>query len=185
MPLTVGTNTYVTDLEFQAYLAQSIAGMTLTTTSATREAGLVTAFNQIERQVYEGEMTQSPPTQTASFPRTGLTDKYGDEVSSATVPQVVKDAQCELAIALLSNASVASAGDASSNIKRLRAGSAEVEYFRPVDGARFPAPVMELLGPFLANSAALLSGMGGIASGTDVESQFDDDDAYDLNQGYP
>lgn len=185
MPLTVGTNTYVDDATFVAYLAQSIAGLQLTTTSGSREAGLVTAFNIIERQTYEGEMTASPPTQTASFPRTGLTDRYGDAVSSSVVPQAVKDAQMELAIALLANAQVASQANASGNIRRLRAGSAEVEYFRPTEAGRFPAPVMELLGPFLDNGASLIGEAGGFAYGTDVESQFDEDDGYDLNRGFP
>lgn len=190
MALTVGTNTYVTDVEFQAYIAQSIHALSLVTTSGTREAALVSAFRMIERQVYEGEQTVAPPTQTASFPRTGLTDAYGAEVDDATVPQQVEDAQCELAIALLGNAAGASAGAGgpSSNIKSLGAGSARIEYFRPNASTwgtgRFPVPVMDLLAPFLSSSADAAATLGGEDYGTDGESAFTDDARYDLSRGY-
>lgn len=181
MALSVGTNTWVTLSELNSYLATSVRGMGFSaSTDAVKEAVLVTAYRALNRKVWKGEATTS-----SAFPRTGLVDKYGDEVSSATVPQDIKDAQCELAIELLLSAALEGAGPGgpNANIKSLQAGSASVSYFSP-SGAYtsiFPPNVMELIAPYLSGVGT--STAGGSAFGVDGESIFTDCERYDFNGG--
>ncbi len=122
-------------------------------------------------------------TQDVAWPRTSVTDRYGDAVDETTIPQGVKDAQAELAYELSQDVALESQTSASDNNKRVKAGSVEVEKFRPVSGARFPHVVQEYLGEFL-ESAAISGLTGPYASGTDAESSFTDLTPYDPTRGY-
>lgn len=95
-------------------------------------------------------------TQALAFPRSGLTDKEGETVSATTVPQAVKDATCELAYEVSQNSDLETSRSQDDNTKRLKAGSVELENFRPqLNQGRFPFPVTELISLFLAASSAL------------------------------
>ena len=174
-------NSYVTQAAATTYFGDAIHAAEWTAAdSATKDAGLVTATRIIDRQTWQGSMTVS--TQPLQWPRTGVVDQYGDEVDDATIPWQITEATYELALALIIDDSIqGQAQTGSGNFKRLKAGSAEVEYFRPGTPTRFPTIVQELLAPFLAGSASQLVG---VAYGTDVESSFDDEDILDLNEGY-
>lgn len=120
--------------------------------------------------------------QPLAFPRIGLTDLEGDAVDSATVPQVVKDAQYELAYLLSQDSTIEGSTGTSENNKRLKAGSVEVERFSPTKGTRLPNVVHELLRSFLEGFGSMTSVF---SSGVTVESQFDDDDRYSVTAGIP
>jgi len=182
--LVVGTNTYITLTEANTYLGDSIRAQAWSfLPSDTRNKALLTAFRIIERQVWEGEATGS-----IAFPRTGLTDCDEVAVSSATVPQLVKDAQAEIAYDLTQDNNLETTGGIGSNVKRARAGSAEVEFFTSTGGAsgtgsaRFQPHIMELIGCFLEGSN--IGGIAPIAPGTSVESQTDAGDGYCVSEGY-
>jgi hypothetical protein len=68
-------------------------------------------------------------------------------------------------------------------IKDLKAGSVQISYFRidPALAARFPTIIQELVGPYLAGSAAFASVATGYIGGTDQCSAFDS--TYGLNRG--
>lgn len=117
--------------------------------------------------------------QALSFPRTGLTDLDGSAVDSDTVPEAVRSAQIELAYLISVDSTIEGSSGTSDNNKRLKAGSVEIERFRPVEGPRFPNIVFELLRSFLSG---LGLGAGATAFGTDGETTFEDD--YGLNQGF-
>lgn len=94
--------------------------------------------------------------QALAFPRSGLTDREGETVDALSVPQVVKDATCELAYEISQDPSLETSRNQDDNTKRLKAGSVELENFRPqMNRGRFPFPVTELVGLFLAASTAL------------------------------
>lgn len=171
--ITVGTNSYITLANANTYMSATLqAAVWSALADATKEAALISAARMIDRQAWQGSKTDSG--QAMAWPRSGLVDKDGNEVSSASVPQQVIDAQCELALALSQDSSIQSNTSSSQNIKRVQAGSASVEYFRSVAGGRFPTVVQELLGLWLgSNSTGLITSM---SSGTDIESFFEDRD---------
>lgn len=110
--VTSGTqqNSYVTWEESEAYFATRIGNDAFTnSTDPNRlEQALITAFRALERiTAWRGYPSQ--PYQAAKWPRAGVlrdsyeTGLYSDEVNwpTQTVPNDVKYAQCEEALALL------------------------------------------------------------------------------------
>jgi DnaT-like ssDNA binding protein len=123
--------------------------------------------------------------QEAAHPRTGLVTCGGVAVDENTVALQVEEAQIELAFDLTQDTTLESKSGQGSNIKKVGAGSAEVEFFHPTDrtgdSTRFPPIVHELLRCFLGGSDQ--SKAGAIATGTCDHSQFDDCDRFDLIDG--
>ncbi len=128
--------------------------------TADKEMALVTATRTLDRQKWQGEMTNAD--QGAAWPRTGITG-----VDPAVVPQEVLDATCELALSILNGEAVQT--NPNGNVQTIAsqsAGSVSISYFRGAEGKplRFPLIVMELIGKWLgggSNNAAL-----GFSSGT-------------------
>lgn len=145
----------------------------------------ITATLMIDSVVYEGTPTSAAPTQTRAFPRNNLTDKYGETLADGTTPEDVKQAHALLSFELLLDPDLESRiSTAATAVRRVKAGSAEVENWAPgafTSTTRFPARVQSLLAPFLAGSGSA----GSEAEGTGAESQFDDCDTYDLSEGLP
>ncbi len=79
---------YVTTAEADAYFAKHLFGAAWTE-ATNKEAALATATRAIDRQLLRGR--KADPSQDLAFPR------YPD----TAVPQAVKDATCEEALALL------------------------------------------------------------------------------------
>jgi len=145
----------------------------------------ISATLLIDEPAYEGSPSDVPPAQTRAFPRDGLTDKYGAALPDGTTPEEVLQAHALLSYELLVNPDLeAQVSTAAGAVKRVKAGSAEVENFAP--GAfdpvtRFPPRVQDLLDPFLLDSNGGASGSE--SSGTGAESEFDDCDVENLSQG--
>lgn len=103
---TVGgadSNSYVDTTEANAYFANRLnsdawtdAG---TVSPPTQEAALVTATLRMDQEQWR--WTKASTTQALEFPRTGQTDKGGTLVSTDAIPQWLKYATMELAIAML------------------------------------------------------------------------------------
>lgn len=180
MSLEVGTNCYISRLDADTYFGDHIEYDTWNGfANDKKDRCLVTATRMIDRQVWQGEKYQDAPTQLLDFPRSGLTDEEGNEIDETTVPQFVLDATCELALSLGKDATVQTEQDTGSDIKRMKAGSAELEFFGTrTTGTRFPTIVHELLGRYLESSSAL---SGPFTSGTDTETGLED---YELSGGY-
>lgn len=167
--LTVGVNTYITRDNATSYLEGSLDFPLWEALSNTsKDQALVMAARMIERQTWLG--TKTSDDQALSFPRVGLVDKEGNALSEVQVPQEVIDGQCELALALAKDSSIVESKNSGSNVRKVQAGSASVEYFRPQSGGRFPTIAQELLSLFLSSSASGL--LEPYASGTEVESNF-------------
>lgn len=108
MTLTVGTNSYCTLEEAEAYMAAGPSQAAWTAAdSAAREAALQAAFRTLERLRYAGAVSQ--PTQPAQWPRRGAYDATGRECAPTRIPAFMLAAQCEEALALLTLAADAGA----------------------------------------------------------------------------
>lgn len=94
------TNSYATVANFDDY-ADSMLFLDLNLSTEQKQKVLAMAFRIIESLTFNGMKTVS--TQKALFPRTGLIDKEGYSIDGSTIPQALKDAQCELALFLLDN----------------------------------------------------------------------------------
>lgn len=133
-----------------------------------RKRGLVSATRLLERQSWQGAKVSD--SQTLEFPRTGLTCN-GVDIDSAGSSTRISDACNLLALKILNGDPVETKSSQEAEVKRIKAGSVEVENFRlsssASETARFPVDVMEVIGCFMAGSTPYLGGT--IVSGTDRE----------------
>lgn len=147
-------------------------------TADDQKRALVEATRILDRQLWQGAKVDAG--QVLAWPRTGVVYADGSPVSSAVIPAEAIAAAYELALAGLATPAVFTEVTTSKREKRVKAGSAEVEYFAPVKGGRWPGRVGELVSQFLAGNAGSAGTVAG-AYGIDGESAFDDDDAYGLS----
>lgn len=144
MPLTVGTDSYVTLVEAAVYL-----GRRLRTTpwdsadTATREKALKHATLCIEALPWTGAKTTS--AQLLAFPRNGET----------AVPQAIKDAECELALWLLTFDAEALAHLAHAGVTRHGVGPVQLDLARAGSVHSLPPIVQSLIGDRVALGATL------------------------------
>lgn len=183
-PPAPGANSYATITEANDYLDNSVRATSWETALDDDKArALITATRLIDKQCLVGDQTD--PDQPLHFPATGVVDHEGDEVPDDEVPLWITYATIELAFELTVNAALESSANTGSNTKRLKAGSVEIEKFRPGDvlGSkgvkRFPTVVQEYLAPFLTKGAGSAE-----AFGSDQQSQFDNCDTYGRSEGY-
>ncbi len=154
---------------------------------------LTTATRVFERESWLGDPalpidksdfeTQPSGTQPLEWARTGLTDKNGVAISSASIPQDVIDGYFEYALALLNDATVQTADPTGSNVKATKTSkriegaitvSSETQFFNPTLGSSSPYPgiVMDLIGQFLSGASGVTLSF---VSGTDATSILADD----------
>jgi hypothetical protein len=101
---------------------------------------------------------------------------YKLPMDTADITTQLSSATAELALYLQLNQAAITAGNTGSNQKRVKAGSVEVENFRPVKGQRFSAHIMGIL-----RAGGLISsgGYGGASSfGLCGNSSFSDGNQY-------
>lgn len=169
-------------------------GATSWTGAATlgKQQALITATRAADRgALWSGTQTDPTTPQPLQWPRDSATCN-GDAVPDGTTPDQWVHGVFEYALALLEDESIQDNADSGSNVKRAKAGSAEVEFFRPTSGelstTRFPTVVHELIGCYAASNT---NAAGPFADGTDPSnvdeaSHFcNPGNAYGLNEGYP
>lgn len=171
--IITGTNSYISTDEADTYHAGNVAGDSwLPLDQEVKERSVISATRMLDRQMWKGAKTSS--VQALQWPRTEIVDPYGNAVSSGTVPQFIEDATAELALALALDPTVQTSTGTNKNIKRVKAGSAEVEFFFSSINTRFGTVIQELIGSYLGSTSSLAGtlGIGGFASGTDQCSKF-------------
>lgn len=188
----IGANTYQIygdQAGATSYLAAelddaAVAWMLADAATAQRQS-LVMATRMIDRQRWQGLPVGAPVIDTVlQWPRTGVIDRYGTAVSSASVPDRVVKATYELAAMLFDDPSKQDVAVAGSNVSSVGAGPAQVSFFRPTIGqlGRFDTRIQELLGEFLGSGTT--SGSEGYgttdADGNDITSAFDDTDTFSI-----
>jgi len=120
---------------------------------------MVTATRQMDAESWTGAKTTT--SQPLAWPRTGVTDREGSAVASGTIPADIVNGFFELALALIADPSLATAGaDPASAVKSISDGKTSLTFWSPQNaGGRFPSTVQALLGPYLSGSAAAV-GLG-------------------------
>lgn len=173
--------------EADAYLAvDPVRGTTWATkTDDEKGALLVAATRRLNLISWAGEKTNGDDTQPDAFPRTGLTYPDGTAVSTTEVPQAVGDATILMAGSIAIDSGAASAGTSASNQKRVKAGSAEVEFFRPTAGVPIQdETVWALILPFTTSYTSTSTAVGAVAFGGKAsDSVFDADDQLGFTLG--
>ena len=175
MALTVGTNSYVEVVDATAYFNDSLrkadwAGLS----TPTKSAALIEATRYLDRLDWKGEKTSS--AQALEFPRDG----------DSTVPDAIKEATYEVGLRLALDPTLIDNinNQTGSNIKRVKAGDVETEFFGTsanLDGGKQLFDwVHALVKDLLAGQSGGIVG-GAIATGTDCESEIE---SYDKSRGY-
>lgn len=100
-------------------------------------------------------------------------------------PDLIKDATSEAAYALVVDSTIQDKSAATSdNNKVLKAGSALIERFRPMNGTALPTIAQQYVNEWIADvGGSTIS--AGLASGVDGTSCFLDMDKYGVDVGYP
>lgn len=155
-------------------------------TTDEKGANLVAATNRLDLELWIGEKTGGEGAQENKWARTGVTYEDGTAVSTTEVPIEVENATIILAGSIALDATLADSGTSGSNTKRVKAGSAEVTFFRSTLPGKpiQDETVFDLIRQFLEGSQ-VSSSTGNFASGTDASSEFCDEDAPGLSSPYP
>lgn len=125
MTLTVGTNTYATLAEADAYAAtRSWAATWDALSDAVKEQRLIDAAVYLDTSyTWKGQISAS--TQAMSWPRYGVYDKEGRLLASDAYPDRLKNAQVELAY--LASAELVT-NSSSGEVTALTAGSVSLTF---------------------------------------------------------
>lgn len=158
--ITVGTNSYVTEAELTSYAADR--GITISGDTAVL---LIKAMDFLETREYKGELVAYD--QALSFPRvfcgtylySSQNYSYNDLCKyDNTVPQKIKDAQCEAAIILNGGDDVQPTIDRT--VKREKVDVLEVEYSDNALASKQYTKLNDLLKIFLSSKAYISSVRG-------------------------
>ncbi len=178
------TSAAVTDANsyFNGQLGASSAAWTAATTDNKGRA-LAMASQFLDRALtFSG--TKTVAAQPREWPRDGASE-CGVAITDGTTPDAMAYATFELAALLLIDSTVADSSGQGSNVKRAKAGSAEVEFFTSTIGSeldvRMPAKVWDYV-RCLVDGAGSTIGIA-FASGTDEESSFGTTD-FDRCEGF-
>ena len=157
MALVLGTNTYVTMVEADAYFDTRIdAGAWLNAQDDDQESALVTATLLLDENQFIGVAVSS--TQSLAWPRKDaiyFDPKLGMEksVTTDTYPKRVKVATFEMALHLLTNENLLD--NKTQTFERIKVGSIEIE-----DSTKdvlkipvLPLRIKKLLSPLLVNGS--------------------------------
>ncbi len=152
--------------EYAQATLQSVEWDSLDADTKARYAVLQTRL--FDRQVWIGE--RSDPVQPLAWPRDGL---GLSGVTDGVTPQDLLDGAAETQLALLSGTDLINQQSVAQQVRRLKAGSVEIENFRGAEGEplRFPLAVWELISKYLSVSGNVLPGSR--SCGTDGESAFE------------
>lgn len=142
-------DSYVSVADADVYLAADLQYAAIWSTLTTDQKGqaLITATRALDELSWLGEKTSS--SQALEWPRssTGITTVDDDAVPSDIVSAT------SLYGVILSSDSTLLEQEASSNIKRIKAGSVELERFSRGPGPIVTKRVLDLVKPYLTSSA--------------------------------
>ena len=147
-----------------------------------KERNLIAATQRLDLLRWRGDRTDKDRSaQATEWPRTGLTYADGYEVPDDEIPPRLERACILLAGTIAATPATADEGQSAQPIRRVRAGSAEVE-FRS-GRARARRPIQDETAYALISQWLLGGGIiAGEAYGTDETTAFDDD--YERERGF-
>jgi hypothetical protein len=192
--ITIGADTFsvyaltadpVADAD--SYLAAKIGSTWSTATTLQKQQALISAARFMDRAVlWSGDKTVA--SQPREWPRDNAVDGCNGDVAvpDGTTPDAIALGEFELADLLFLDASIQQGTGTGSNVKKVKAGSAEVVFFTGTSGTseetRLPTSVNDLVSCFIEGSE-----VAGFSWGTDdddADPGYDADD-FDLTQGLP
>jgi len=109
-----------------------------------KASALIMATARLDAEPYYGCRVTS--TQALVWPRYGATDRNGDLLSSTTIPQLLQDATCELALTILQDPDWLTGGGDLSGFANLRLGSLDVTP-RVATVQTLPVHILRLIAP--------------------------------------
>lgn len=132
---TVGgpdSTSFVTVEEADAYFTSHPFGEPwLEYDESQKESYLMMSTRTLSAQCWTGQATS--PDQALAWPRMGMIGTNGYPIPSDIIPREIKYMTLEMAFRTASEGSTASSSVADQSLKRVKAGSVEVEYFNPQD----------------------------------------------------
>jgi len=198
--ITIGANTYsvyglgnadpVADAD--EYHAATIGETWSALTTLQKQQSLISAARLLDRAIlWSGSKTVA--AQALQWPRDGATNGCTSEaVTDGTTPDDIAYAEFELAMALAADPTLMSSTGSGTNTKRVKAGSAEVEFLQPTigtnDETRLPQNVHDLAACYQDAAGGILPSSGSLSSGTGDSTSFDADGTgpdWDRAEGYP
>lgn len=150
MALTVGTDSYISVADADAYFENQLFSDAWTNaTTDTKEKALKMATAKIDMQPLKGR--KSVETQTLQFPRMLYSDHAGMWWADAEVPQIVKNATCEEAQAILTTQESANKRGQlqAQGVSSFKVGSASETFTGRYDNGLLSATAKRLLAPYL------------------------------------
>lgn len=151
---------YVTVDEADAYLEGDFTATAwrAETDEDAKARAIVSASRYLDRLSWVGE--KATPDQPLAWPRSGI-----DGIDDYEIPQQVLDACCLLAKYIHEGQPIETSQTTQSNVRRIKAGSVEQEFFYPFTlGTKMPMPVQDLLAGLLAGGSIVA---GSRSYGTD------------------
>jgi len=135
-PGAADANSYATEAELTSWIEQRLnnSAAVLAATSDTKKKALINATRSLDQLVdWEGDPAE-PTVQALQFPRINLEDDKGNELDSASIPERLVNATCELACNFIDGDRL---GEVStSGIDYLKAGPVELEFSKTNAPAR-------------------------------------------------
>lgn len=129
-------NSFSTVAEFKTFRTNRLPAVAavLAAADAQIEVALVVAGRGLDANLdWTGAAVDA--VQAMTWPRSGMLTRNGFAIGSTTIPQPLKDAQCEMAYQLLAGANLAGDNDAAKkSVSSVRAGSVSVA-FQNVDSS--------------------------------------------------
>ena len=155
-------------------------------TDENKGINLIASTHRIDLLRWQGSKAGGS-SQVNAFPRSGLFFPDNTPVPGDTIPRNLERATILLAGSIASTPAQANAGTSGRAISRVKAGSAEVEFFRQlttITGKPIQdETAFELIRQWLQGRASSTS-VGAMASGTDGESQFAQANPYGRTEGF-
>lgn len=152
-----GANSWVTLAEIDAYhTARGTAGWIAIIADPTREVFALKAAQQMEvryRTMWHGK--KAGGSQPMSWPRINVYDEDGYEIPINTVPQLVKNAQCEVAELIRAGSSLVQAEVSASqaSVSSESVGPISISYGRSTQMVSYFPFVDEMLAPLATVTA--------------------------------
>jgi hypothetical protein len=181
--VTIGTRTYsvyanATDAVSDAndYMAARLGSTAWDNASVSdKKRALVMATRWLDRQQWAGVPTDVDTPQPLQHPRTGLTDCNGTAVASTVVAPGIPEAEYELALDILGDNEADKSQGEGSNLRRAKAGTAEVEFFQNTIGSsrdhKLPQVAHDLVKCYFGGSSVA----NPTVYGNDEETAFDEE----------
>jgi len=139
MPLTIGTDSYVTAAQLQVRAVAKGWVALAAESEATQEELLKDAFLYLNVS-YDWKGVITDLAQEGAWPRTGVYDHEGRALDSAAVPTAVETAQMEIAFLQYTQGAILT-GQTQGQIESVKAGSVAVKFTdgnTPNEGQKIP-----------------------------------------------